>query len=191
MFTKGIALSSTILLAYCCDLQGSSAQENGYSHGRSNAAPLTASAHTLHRVPLHGTRVRAASPPTIPNPTFSRTEHSEQPNTFGLKWRKSSQGEPQRHHDARPPSVNEPGKSLHGPRAAAKVESPNGQSFDPFADEDHPTHSSIRTHSSTLQVATRTPQLERFDRQAVSQATWLGSPTRPQTLLPNNSDPLT
>ena len=191
MFTKGIALSSTILLAYCCDLQGSSAQENGYSHGRSNAAPLTASAHTLHRVPLHGTHVRAPSPPTIPNATFSRTEHSEQPNTFGLKWRKSSQVEPQRHHDARPPSVNEPGKSLHGPRAAAKVESPNGQSFDPFADEDNPTHSSIRTHSSTLQVATRTPQLERFDRQAVSQATWLGSPTRPQTLLPNNSDPIT
>ena len=187
MCIKGIQLSSLSVLATLTQSSPSLVQDHFGSQS-----------NRLQRVPMHGTHS---------NPSLENLKQNPQPSPRGsvgstsssLQWRKSSAGGN--------PALNRATDNTDRSSGRSKPLSRSTPSFDPFAvpaqqlkAEQNPRQrfsSSIAVQrananvnsQSSLQVATRSPQLKEVDRSAnrqdLEQVVWRGSPTRPDQLLPD------
>ncbi|MEC7409408.1 MAG: hypothetical protein VYB72_11390, partial [Planctomycetota bacterium] len=190
MCIKGIQLSSLSVLATLAQPSPSLGQDT-----------LGSPSNRLQRVPMHGTHFSPSLENRKQN-TQPLPGKSAGPNSSSLQWRKSSA--------AGNPALNLATDNTDGSSGRSKPVSRSTPSFDPFAvpaqqlkAEQNPRQrfgSSIAVQrananansQSSLQVATRSPELQEVDRSAnrqdLEQVVWMGSPTRPDRLLPDEKE---
>ena len=159
MLTKGILLSSAGLLSFVSTLTDLHAQQ-AFSGQHPASQPHNIS--VLQPVPRHGTA--RVNPATRHNSLTQSSSRSASPrtSTVGLQWRTSSQ------------VTSKTTGNASG--ASDPFEAP--QSIDPFPH---------RSNHTTLQVAAQAPQFSNVRVQGVSQAAWLGSPSRPEQLTTSDT----
>ena len=187
MLTKGMLLSSASLLG-CIACSADAVAQQATLSGRGITTTLQIrgtrqTATAMKPVPLHGTNHEHKTAPA------KRTNQSSASSNQGLNWRISSQVTRkttfQANDVASAPSEANPSNGIYDDRALTQK-----PKYDPFDHverkrlEEKESRSDLGMGASrnTLQIASQTPRLKSVDTQEIQQATWLGSPTRPERL---------
>ena len=154
MLTKGMLLSSAGLIGFLSTLPELQAQEA--FTGQHAAARRNAIA-PLQPVPRHGTAPTTLSARRISHNVTGLPSTAAAKSSAGLQWRTSSQ-------------------------VSSKQQASGAGTSDPFETNhsfNQPQHAPSGT---TLQVAAQAPNLSNVHSPSISQAAWLGSPSRPAQL---------
>ena len=154
MLTKGMLLSSAGLLGFLSTLPELQAQQ---AFTGQHAAARRNAVAPLQPVPRHGTAPTTLSARRISHNVTGQPSTAAAKSSAGLQWRTSSQ-------------------------VSSKQQTSERGTFDPFETNhsfDQPQHGPSGT---TLQVVAQAPNLSNVHSQSISQAAWLGSPSRPTQL---------